>query len=334
MVDLRSDTVTQPTPAMRRAMADAEVGDDVLEEDPTVIRLEAEAAAILGQEAALFVPSGTMANQISIRCLTEPGDEVVLEAGAHPFHYEAGGAGVISGVTLRLVQGVDGHLTPARLEAAIRPYNVHHAPPTLLSIENTANRGGGRVLGVAGTEALLHSAKMRGLRTHLDGARVWNAAAALGCAEAELSGRFDLVSACFSKGLGAPVGSVVAGNKALIHKARRVRKYLGGGMRQVGIIAAGALFALRHHRARLVEDHHRALLLWEGLREAGWSADRPETNMVYVEIDNAPQVVETLGAAGIRCFALSPERIRLVTHLNVDDAGIRQAIEVFRGLRD
>ncbi len=334
IVDLRSDTVTLPTPAMRRAMADAEVGDDVLEEDPTVIRLEAEAAEVLGQEAALFVPSGTMANQISIRCLTEPGDELVLEAGAHPFHYEAGGAGVISGVTLRLVEGVAGHLTPERLRAAIRPYNVHHAPPTLLSIENTANRGGGRVLGVAGTAALIQTARSFGMYVHLDGARVWNAAAALGCAEAELAGAFDLVSACFSKGLGAPVGSVVAGSKARIHKARRVRKYLGGGMRQVGIIAAGALFALRHHRARLVEDHQRALSLWEGLQAAGWQAERPETNMVYVETENAPGLAEKLAAAGIRCFALSPERIRLVTHLGVDDAGIGRAVEVFRALRD
>ena len=334
IVDLRSDTVTRPTPAMRRAMADAEVGDDVLEEDPTVIRLEAEAAEVLGQEAALFVPSGTMANQISIRCLTDPGDELVLEEGAHPFHYEAGGAGVISGVTLRMVPGVEGHLTPERLRAAIRPYNVHHAPPTLLSIENTANRGGGRVLGVAGTTALIQTARSFGMHVHLDGARVWNAAAALGCAEAELAGAFDLVSACFSKGLGAPVGSVVAGSKARIHKARRVRKYLGGGMRQVGIIAAGALFALRHHRARLVEDHQRALSLWEGLQAAGWRAERPQTNMVYVETENAPAFAEKLAANGIRCFALSPERVRLVPPLEVDDVGTGRAVEVFRTLRD
>lgn len=333
LVDLRSDTITRPTAAMRRAMADADVGDDVLEEDPTVIRLEEEGAVMLGQEASLFVPSGTMANQISIRCLTEPGDEVVLEAGAHPFHYEAGGAGVISGVTLRLVQGVDGHLTPDRLRAAVRPYNVHHAPPTLLSIENTANRGGGRVLDVAGTRSLIKTGRSLGMRLHLDGARIWNAAAALGCSEAELAGDFDLVSACFSKGLGAPVGSLVAGSRPLIHKARRIRKLLGGGMRQVGIIAAGALFAMRHHRSRLAEDHHRAMVLWEGLRECGWAAERPQSNMVYVETPDAAGVVERLAAAGLRCFALAPDRIRLVTHLDVDDAGIRRSIDIFRDLR-
>lgn len=331
-LDFRSDTVTRPTPGMRRAMAEAEVGDDVLEEDPTVQRLEAMVAERLGKEAGLFVPSGTMANQIAIRCLTEPGDELILEADAHPFHYEAGAVAVISGVTIRLVQGEQGFLTPAILRSAVRGPNVHHAPPKLLSVENTANRGGGKVLSSIRTAALVGEAKSLGLNTHLDGARLWNAAIAEGCAEAELSRDFDMVSVCFSKSLGAPVGSMVAGTRAQIHKARRVRKMLGGGMRQVGILAAAALYALEHHLPRLGEDHARAQRLGEGLALAGWTVERPETNMVYVITENAPEIARKLGEAGVLCLALSPTRIRLVTHLDVGDAEISEAIRIFQSL--
>lgn len=231
-VDLRSDTVTRPTAAMRRAMAEAEVGDDVFGEDPTVNLLEARVAELLGKEAGLFVPSGTMANQIAIRVLTEPGDEVILEADAHPFHYEAGGAAVIAGVTLRLLPGVRGVLDPAAVRAAIRPPNVHHAPPRLLSVENTANRGGGTVTPVARCEALGAVAAEAGLHTHLDGARLWNAHVASGAPLAAFAAPFTVANVCFSKGLGAPVGSVWTGPRALAEKARRTRKMLGGGMRQ------------------------------------------------------------------------------------------------------
>lgn len=332
-VDLRSDTLTLPTPAMRAAMASAEVGDDVFGEDPTINRLEATVAERLGKEAALYVPSGTMANQIAIRCLTEPGDEVLLEAGAHPFHYEAGGPAVISGVTLRLITGEKGVLDPEVVRRAVRAPNVHHAPARLLSVENTANRGGGTVIPVARCAALAAVARSAGLSLHLDGARLWNAAVATGDTPAAFAEHFDLISVCFSKGLGAPVGSAVVGPKAVIQKARRVRKMLGGGMRQAGIVAAAALYALDHHFERLSEDHQRAQDLWEGLTTAGYRADRPETNMLYVDVPDAPAFAERAAAAGVFCIALSFEQVRLVTHLGVNDAGVAKAIAVFAGLR-
>lgn len=332
VVDLRSDTVTQPTAAMREVMFAAEVGDDVFGEDPSINGLEAEVAAILGKEAALFVPSGTMANQIAIRCTTEPGDEVILESGAHPFHYEAGGAAVISGVTLRLVPGHRGILDPALVRDAVRPPNVHHAPARLLSVENTANRGGGRVTSAARCAELTAVAHAAGLSTHLDGARLWNAAVAEGAPPSAFTAGFDVVSVCFSKGLGAPVGSAVVGTRALIDKARRVRKMLGGGMRQAGFLAAACRYALAHHIDRLADDHRRARVLWEGLVEAGYQADAPETNMIYVTVPDAPAVAARLGAAGVRCIALSWDQVRLVTHLNVDDAGIAHTIATFKAL--
>ena len=254
-VDLRSDTVTKPTAAMRRVMAEADVGDDVFGEDPTLIRLEAEVAARLGKEAGLFVPSGTQANQIAIRCLTEPGDEVILEETAHPFLYEAGGPAVISGVMMKLLRGERGVLTPEQVRAAVRPPNVHHAVARLLSVENTANRGGGTVVSAERCRALAGVAREAGLHTHLDGARLWNAHIATGTSLAELAAPFDIVNVCFSKGLGAPVGSVLTGPRALMPKARRVRKMLGGGMRQAGILGAACLYALEHHLPLLADDH-------------------------------------------------------------------------------
>jgi threonine aldolase len=333
IVDLRSDTLTRPTPAMRRAMAEAEVGDDVFGEDPTVNRLEARVAELLGKDAGLFVPTGTMANQIAIRCLTEPGDEVVLEADAHPFHYEAGAAAVISGVTLRLVQGVNGVLDPEVLKQVIRPPNVHHAPARLLSVENTANRGGGTVLPLARTTALATVAHEAGLYAHLDGARLWNASVASGTSLMAYAGPYDMVSVCFSKGLGAPVGSMVLGPKGQMERARRFRKMLGGGMRQVGILAAACDHALTHHLPLLADDHARAQRLHEALTAQGWTLEGPPaSNMVYVRAPDAPALVERLAAAGVRCIALAWDRIRLVTHLDVDDAGVEQAIAAFQRL--
>lgn len=334
IVDLRSDTLTRPTPAMRRAMAEAEVGDDVFGEDPTVNALEARVAALLGKDWGLFVPTGTMANQIAFRCLTEPGDEVILEADAHPFHYEAGAAAVISGVTLRLVQGEKGVLDPEVLRAAVRPPNVHHAPARLLSVENTANRGGGTVLPEARTRALATVAREAGLHTHLDGARLWNASVATGTPLATYAAPFDMVSVCFSKGLGAPVGSMVLGPRAHQERARRFRKMLGGGMRQVGVLAAACDHALTHHLPRLGEDHQRARRLYDALGAQGWTLeDPPASNMVYLRTPDAPAVVERLAAEGVRCIALAWDRIRLVTHLDVDDAGITTAIDRFAALR-
>lgn len=334
LVDLRSDTVTRPTAAMRRAMADAEVGDDVFGEDPTVNRLEARVAELLGKEAAIFVPSGTMANQIAIRVLTEPGDEVILEADAHPFHYEAGGAAVIAGVTLRLVAGTRGVLDPAVVRGVVRPPNVHHAPPRLLSVENTANRGGGTVIPVERCVELANIARDAGMHSHLDGARLWNAHVATGRALGEFAAPFTVANVCFSKGLGAPIGSVWTGPRALAEKARRTRKMLGGGMRQAGILAAAALHALDHHVARLADDHARARALWEGLRAAGLDVEAaPETNIVYARIEDAPSFANHLGEAGVRVVAVAADRVRFVTHLDVDDAGITYAISACARLR-
>lgn len=331
MVDLRSDTLTRPTPAMRAAIAAAEVGDDVFGEDPVVNRLEARVAELLGKEAGLFVPSGTMANQIAIRVLTQPGDEVLLEADAHPFHYEAGGAAVLSGVTLRLLPGVRGVLDLDTVRLAVRPPNVHHAPAALLSVENTANRGGGTITSLEHCKALCAVARDAGLHTHLDGARLWNASVASGTPVADFAAPFDIVNVCFSKGLGAPVGSMMCGTRERLTVARRVRKMLGGGMRQVGLLAAAADHALTHHVARLADDHARALRLWEGLRDAGYTVEaRPDTNIVYFRVPDAPAFAARATEAGVRFLALGHDRCRLVTHLDVDDAGVDEALAGFR----
>jgi threonine aldolase len=334
IVDLRSDTVTRPTPAMRAAMAAADVGDDVFGEDPTLNALEARVAALLGKQAGLFVPSGTMANQIAIRLLTEPGDEVLMESHAHPFLYEAGGPAVISGVTTRLVPGVRGVLDPDAVRAALRPPNVHHAVPTLLSVENTANRGGGTVVSVERCEALAEVARQAGLRTHLDGARLWNAHAATGTSLAAFAAPFDVVNVCFSKGLGAPVGSMLVTDAARMPRARRFRKMLGGGMRQAGLLAAACHHALDHHLPRLADDHRRARALHAGLADAGFTADVPETNMIYVRCADAHALAAALAERGVRSVALQHDAIRLVTHLEIDDDAVDHAIGVFRTLRD
>jgi threonine aldolase len=345
IIDLRSDTVTRPTPGMRAAIAAAAVGDDVFGEDATMNALEARVAAMLGKEAGLFTPTGTMANQIAIRCLTEPGDEVILEADAHPFHYEAGAAAVISGVTLRLLQGDRGVLDPELLRQAVRPPNVHHAPARLFCVENTANRGGGTVIPAAHSARLCDVAKEAGLACHLDGARIWNAAAATVAQSPAGTGAgatriqdalrahvapFDTVNVCFSKGLGAPVGSMLVGPASMMVRARRFRKMLGGGMRQVGILAAACDYALDHHLPLIGADHHRAHALWLGLRDAGWNVEAaPESNMVYVRSPDAPTLATRLEARGVRCLALGHDRIRLVTHHEVDDAGVTAALEAF-----
>ena len=329
-VDLRSDTVTRPTPQMLQAMFTAEVGDDVLGDDPNCNALEAEAAELTGMEAALFTPSGTMANQIAIRCWTQPGDEIILESDAHPYHYEAGGAAVISGVQTRLVQGERGLLDPETLFAAVRPYNIHFAQAALVLVENTANRGGGTVYPLSVLERIGEGCREQGLRVHMDGARVMNAVVASGKSLAEIVAPVDSVSICLSKGLGAPVGSILAGPRDMIFRARKVRKMLGGGMRQAGFIAAAGRYALMHHVERLAEDHRRAQDLAAGLNALGLGTRPVETNMVYVKIAGAEAAAEALNAAGVLCFALSDDAIRLVTHQDVDDAGIARAVQVFQ----
>ena len=336
-IDLRSDTVTLPTPAMRQAMAQAEVGDDVFGEDPTVRRLEERVAEILGKEAALFVPSGTMSNQLALRCHTEPGDEVLLEANAHIYYYEAGGPAALSGVMCRCLSSQRGLFTAEEVEAVLRPSNVHFAPTRLICLENTHNRGGGSVWPVAQMAQVAALARQRGLRLHLDGARLWNAAVAAGVPEREYAALMDSVSVCFSKGLGAPVGSALAGSRACIERACRFRKQLGGGMRQAGIIAAGAWHALEHHRARLAEDHANAQTLARGLaRLPGIELDPAtvETNMVIFRVttQSAAALVQKLKNAEVWVLNPGPDTIRAVTHLNVTAENVAQALQVFQAV--
>lgn len=333
-IDLRSDTVTRPTPAMREAMAAAEVGDDVYGEDPTVNALESEVAALLGKEAALFTVTGTMANQLALRCQTQPGDAVLLEAGAHIRQWESGGPAALSGVTVLPVPGTGGILDlGAAWALADAPEDVHRPPPTLIAVENTANAGGGVPYPAALLAAVVDGARRRGLATHVDGARLWNAAAATGRTEAELVAGFDTVSVCLSKGLGAPVGSVLAGPAALIHRARRFRKMLGGGMRQAGILAAAGRYAIAHHRARLADDHRRAARLAEALAAQGWAVQPPATNMVYVQVSAPRDLVAQAAQAGVRFGAAGAQQVRLVTHLDVTDADIERTVAVMAGLR-
>jgi threonine aldolase len=335
IVDLRSDTITRPTAALRQAMATAEVGDDVFGDDPTVQRLEARVADLLGKEAALFVPSGTMANQLAIRVHTQPGDEVLVEAQAHIYYYEAGAPAALSGVMCRCLNGTRGVFSAADLEAALRPADVHFPPTRLVCLENTHNRGGGKVWPLPQLAEVADAARRHGLCLHLDGARLWNASVASGVAEREYAARFDTVAVCFSKGLGAPVGSALAGPRELIQRARRFRKQFGGGMRQVGILAAGALHALEHHRERLMEDHQHARRLADGLAELpGVELDPAtvETNIVRFQVrrPSAAAVVEGLRAQGIWLLATGPDTLRAVTNLDVSADDLERAIAGFQ----
>ncbi|RME21669.1 MAG: low-specificity L-threonine aldolase [Deltaproteobacteria bacterium] len=329
MIDLRSDTVTRPTPAMRRAVASAEVGDDVYGEDPTVNRLEALAAERLGKERALFLPSGTMGNQVAIRCHTEPGDEVIVEDGAHPFHYEAGGAALISGVLLRRIAGTAGVIDPAALQAEFRDEDVHHAPQRLVCVEDTSNRGGGTVWPLAHLDEVAAVAHRHGAATHMDGARLFNAVVASGIPATRRVRGYDTVTFCLSKGLGAPVGSLLCGPAEVIAKARRVRKALGGGMRQAGLLAAAGIHALEHHVDRLADDHARAAALARGLARRGLEVQPPQTNMVYVTVDDARALVARLRDHGVLCGAVGADRIRLVLHLDIHDEDVDATLAAF-----
>jgi threonine aldolase len=326
--DLRSDTVTLPSPAMRRAMAEAEVGDDVYREDPTVRRLEEATAALLGKEAALFVPSGTMGNQIALLCHTRRGDEVICGEGAHCFFNESGAAPAWSGVQLKEV-GRGGTFGAADVAAAIKPPAYYFPRTSLVALENTHNRGGGRVFPQADVVAIVELARRERLAVHLDGARLWNAAVASGRTEAELAAPADSVMVAFSKGLGAPVGAAIAGSAALVEAAIRFRKMLGGGMRQAGILAAGALFGLEHNRARLAEDHDAARRLAAALAAIdGVHAPAPETNIVNVELScSADAVVAAARRRGVLISPTGPRALRLVTHLDVSGASFQRCID-------
>jgi threonine aldolase len=338
IIDLRSDTVTQPTAAMRAAMAQAPVGDDVFDEDPSVHRLQEAVAALLGTEAALFVPSGTMANQIAIRLHTRPGDEMLAGASAHTWLYESGAAAALSGVQTGLLPG-DGRFTGADLRAHHKPGNEHTPATRLVAVENSHNMGGGLVWPAEQLAEVLSTARALGLATHLDGARLWNAAVSSGRSERDLAAGFDTVSVCLSKGLGAPVGSLLCGSRRLMQQARRIRKMYGGGMRQAGILAAAGLHALEHHRTRLVEDHHNARLLAEALAALpafSVELERVHSNIVIAELDAGWGPAAALEAAassrGLRLLAVGPQRIRLVTHLDVDRRACQRAAELLAGL--
>lgn len=333
MIDLRSDTVTQPTPEMRQAIASAEVGDDVYGEDPTVRRLEETVAEMLGTEAALFVPSGTMANQIALRALTRPGEEVMIGANAHCWIHESGALAALAGAQTQQLPG-DGRFDAQAVRDAYKPAVSWLSPTTVVSIENTHNMGGGLVWQRARIDDVLAAARVLGMAAHLDGARLWNAAVATGLAERELAAGFDTVSVCLSKGLGAPAGSLVAGSRDVVTRCHRFRKMYGGGMRQSGMLAAAGLYALAHHRERLVEDHANAKMLAEMLAgEPGLDVDpaRVETNIVMIDIApprSAQALVAACGERGVRISAITSKRLRLVTHLDVDRVACQKAADV------
>lgn len=336
-IDLRSDTVTRPSPEMRLAMANAEVNDDVIDVDPSCDRLQRLTAEILGKEAALYMPSGTMTNQIGVRIHCKPGDEFLCEAGCHIFNYEQGAFAQLSGVVGRTVEGHAGVLHVDQLRGLIRPENDHLVRTRLVCLENTHNRAGGKVTPYENVVAISDWARESGLRMHLDGARLWNATAATDIAEAEWAKHFDTVSVCFSKGLGAPVGSALAGPKELIKEARRHRKLFGGATRQIGIIAAGALYALQHNRQRLKDDHANAQLLADAVRDSdGLSLldDVVESNIVIFRVEpkigSAAELVAELKTRGVHCIAIGPQQVRLVTHLDVTEAQCRQAANILR----
>lgn len=332
-IDLRSDTVTKPTTAMREAMACAEVGDDVFGDDPTVKELESETSSVLGKEAALFTASGTMANQLAIRAQTEPGDEILVDANAHIYYYEGGGPAALSGVMCRCLAGQRGIFSGPDVEAALRPADPHFPRTRLVCVENTHNRGGGKIWNLNQIKEVAATARKHNLQLHLDGARLWNASVATGISEKEYATAFDTVSVCFSKGLGAPIGSALVGARAVIERARRFRKMMGGGMRQAGVIAAGALFALRNHRARLAEDHANARLLASGLDGIkGIELDplEVESNMVRFRVKtiSAEELVNRLRARGVLVLPVAADTIRAVTNLMVSAEDVRIAVNI------
>jgi threonine aldolase len=336
IVDLRSDTVTRPTAAMRRAIAEARVGDDVLGDDPTVRLLEERMSTLLGKEAAVYVPSGTMANLLGVISQTRPGDEVILDRNCHIMNYEAAGSAAVGGVQLYPLDSPDGFLPEDALPHAVRPVNLHHPRTSLISVENTHNRGGGRIYPIDRLRAVSRFARERELRLHMDGARLANAVVATGIPFEEYGGLADSVNICFSKGLGAPIGSILVSDYATIDTARFWRKRLGGGMRQVGILAAACIFALDNNVERLAEDHSRAARIGKIVDGTpGMKLVFPvETNIVIFSTGEggAPGLAAKLSDLGILTLAISPDRVRIVTHLDITDEDIDRFEEVFAGI--
>jgi threonine aldolase len=343
LIDLRSDTVTRPTPAMRRAMAEAEVGDDVYREDPTVNALEERAAMLFGKEAAMFVPSGTMGNQIAVKLHTRPGTEVILEERSHIFNYEMGGAATLSGVTVRPVRGDRGQLSWDAIAPAVHHLAPYYVTPTsLIALENTHNMAGGSIMPLSTSSEICERASALGLPVHLDGARIFNASIAMGKSVAELTRSFASVMFCLSKGLGAPVGSMLLGGSSFIEEARNWRKRLGGGMRQTGILAAAGLIALDESPQKLVVDHQNAQQLARGLAEIRGISLDPETvqtNIVIFDVSRTgldpERLTQELKTSGILASGINAREMRMVTHCDVNRAGIEAAIvatsEIIKG---
>ncbi|MBK9015802.1 MAG: aminotransferase class I/II-fold pyridoxal phosphate-dependent enzyme [Saprospiraceae bacterium] len=336
-INLVSDTVTKPTPAMLSAMMAAEVGDDVFNEDPTVNALQAKAANMFGKEAALFCPSGTMTNQIAIKCHTQPLDEVICDHFSHIYQYEVGGYAYNSGVAINLIAGTNGKINASQVEAAIKPVQDWLPRTRLVVLENTANKGGGSIYTLDEVRPIRQLCLERGLALHLDGARLFNAIVETGESTLDWGAEFDSISICLSKGLGAPVGSLLIGNQDFIKQARRVRKVMGGGMRQAGYLAAAGIFALENHVERLRDDNHRAKVLGETLRQQNWVADvRPvQTNIVIFDLVpplTAEVFLKKLEGMGVLATAFGPATVRFVTHLDFTEEMLGRVVEVLESL--
>ncbi len=340
-IDLRSDTVTRPSPAMREAMMKAEVGDDVFGEDPTVNQLQQKVAEILGKEAALYVPSGTQANQICIKVHTQPGDEVIMEKGCHLFNYETGALALLSGIQPHVVEGVRGVLQVADIKKALRPKLYYMPRSALVAIENTHNRAGGTIYPLDTIKEIHDLTRTEKMGLHLDGARLWNACVETGIAPKEYASYFDSVSVCLSKGLGAPVGSVIAGSKEFVERARKFRKIFGGGMRQAGILAAAGIYALDHNRERLKEDHAKMKYLAAEVAKIpslGVDMEAVQTNIILIGIEKTgktpEEVLALMKARGVLLTLGNWMSVRAVTHLDVSMDQVKRAVSVFHELFD
>lgn len=337
IIDYRSDTVTKPTPAMMEAMMKAKVGDDVFGEDPSINELESMAAAMFGMESSIFCPSGTMTNQIAIKCHTQPGDEVICDESSHVYQYEGGGIAANSGASVKLLYGDFGRITSEQVKGAIQPDDAHRAHTSLVSLENTSNRGGGSCYDFAEIKKIQAVCKENKLAFHLDGARLWNALVAKNETPKQYGEAFDSISICLSKSLGCPVGSLLVGKKDFIKKARRVRKAFGGGMRQAGFLAAAGIYALQNNIERLAEDHVHTKQIADAIVKKDFvQLVLPvETNIIIFELKEgvtAPELVSKLKEQSILGYAISPNRIRLVVHLDISKEMVAKTIEVFNQL--
>lgn len=338
IIDYRSDTVTRPTPGMLDAMISAPVGDDVFGEDPSINTLQEKAAAMFGMEAALFCPSGTMTNQLAIKCHTQPGDEVICDESSHIYQYEGGGIAFNSGVSVKLLHGDRGRINAGMVLGGIQPDDIHRPHSSLVSLENTSNRGGGSCYSFKEIEAIRTVCTNHALALHLDGARLWNAMVAKKETPLQYGKTFDSISICLSKSLGCPVGSLLLGTSSFIKKATRIRKVFGGGMRQAGFLAAAGIYALDHHIDRLAEDHNNATAIAEAISDCSFVKMMlpVETNIIIFELDDsltAPQLVEQLREQDILAYAIAPNRVRLVVHLDITREMTDKTIQVFNKLR-